>query len=100
MPEEISLPTLRAELASLELRIVDRLTLALAVKADTIHVEQLESRVHTLEVWQATRLHTPDVLSDQEKRITKLERFRYAVPGVAVISAVIAVLMFAERYVT
>src|SRR5262245_60189201 len=57
LPERItvSVETLRGELAQLELRLVDRLTSALAQKADLAHIDQLETRVNSLELSRASR---------------------------------------------
>jgi hypothetical protein len=90
--ERISLSreTLRAELSQLELRLVDRLTSALSTKADSAIVEQIDKRVDALELSRAAREHLADDVTETDRRVTKLERFRYAVPSVAVISALAA----------
>lgn len=90
--ERISLSreTLRAELSQLELRLVDRLTSALSTKADSAIVEQIDKRVDALELSRASREKLPEEVATVERRVTKLERFRYAIPSVAVISALAA----------
>lgn len=95
MPDEITLSreTLRAELAQLELRLVDRLTQALDGKADHAVVEAQNQRITVLELSRAARETLPTEINDVEKRVTRLERFRYAVPSVAALSAVAAIVM-------
>lgn len=102
MPDDeqaISLSTLRAELIALELRIVDRLTVALAVKADAMHVEQLDTRLTQLEIWRAGRERTPETLLDHDRRIGKLERYRYAIPSAALLSLGIAALALINAFI-
>lgn len=92
MPDEITLSreTLRAELAQLELRLVDRLSAALDGKADHAIVEQQELRIRTLEESRASRETLPQDLAQLETRLGRLERWRYAVPGSAAIAALAA----------
>lgn len=92
----ISREALRAELTKLELRIVDRLTQALEKKADHSAVEALESRVQGLELSRAERTHMQGDLSEFSVRLSRLERFRYAIPSVGVISLIasLAVLLY------
>lgn len=91
----VSEDKLDAKLARLELSLVDRITKALDVKADQAYVEQLHARIHTAEATiQATALLIPafkDAADDVEERIRGLERFRYAIPSAAVISAAAAI---------
>jgi hypothetical protein len=82
--------TLRAELGQLELRLVDRLAGALESKADAKVVEQHDARIVSLELSRAAREAMPNDLADQDKRITSLERFRYAVPSVAMVSLLVS----------
>lgn len=88
----LSRETLRAELSQLELRLVDRLQKALAEKADHATVDVLNQRVQALELSRAARESMPSQVHDIDKRLTRLERFRYAIPSVAVIGAVVAVV--------
>lgn len=92
----ISREALRAELSQLELRIVDRLTQALEKKADHFAVEALELRVQGLELSRAERTHMSGDMSEIAIRLTRLERFRYAVPGVGVLSLIVTlgILLF------
>lgn len=92
----ISREALRAELTQLELRIVDRLTQALEKKADHSAVEALESRVQGLELSRAERTHMSGDLSEFAIRLSRLERFRYAVPSVGVLSLLVtlAILLY------
>ena len=94
----ISLDTLRAELAQLELRIVDRLTGALDKKADQAHVDGIEGRVAGLELTRAEQVHLPKEISEARDRITKLERFRYAVPSISALSLLVAIALAASQY--
>lgn len=95
----VSLEKLRAELGELELRIVDRINDALDKKADQAVIEQLDQRVQSLELSRAAREHITAEVSDQNDRINKLERFRYAVPSVAFIS-MLATLVMVAYYLT
>lgn len=69
----LSRETLRAELAQMELRLVDRLTNALAAKADSSVVDQLETRIGSLELSRAQRENMPSELADIARRLTKIE---------------------------
>jgi hypothetical protein len=91
--ERISLSreTLRAELSQLELRLVDRLTNALSTKADGAVVDQLDKRVYQLELIRAAREHLAADQVETERRVTKLERFRYAMPSAAMLATLAAV---------
>lgn len=82
----VSVETLRAELGALELRLVDRINDALDKKADQAVLEQLERRVASLELSRAERQHMPGQLVSFEERLTRLERFRNAVPSAAVLA--------------
>ena len=69
----LSRETLRAELAGMELRLVDRLTNALAVKADSSVVAQLEARIGSLELSRAQRENMPTDLADITRRVQQIE---------------------------
>lgn len=92
-PDRISLSreTLRAELGALELRLVDRITTALATKAEMAVVDQIDSRVTTLELSRAAREHLVNDYNELERRVVKVERFRLAFPSSSVLSAAAAV---------
>jgi hypothetical protein len=98
----VSEDKLDAKLARLELSLVDRITKALDVKADQAYVEQLHTRIHTVEgTLQATALLIPafkDTADDVEARLRGLEKFRYAIPGAAVLSAATAVVFAVHTY--
>lgn len=81
--ERISLSreTLRAELSQLELRLVDRITTALATKADNAVVAALDSRVQALELSRASREHLATDLPDLDKRVSSLEQSRNEASG-------------------
>jgi hypothetical protein len=85
--------TLRAELGQLELRLVDRLAQSLEAKADAKVVEQHDARINSLELSRAARERMPVDLSEQDKRISSLERFRYAFPSAAILSLVVSVII-------
>jgi hypothetical protein len=89
--EELTRETLRAELNGLELRLVDRLSVALALKADTSVVQQHDARLGALEASRSAREHLANDIKDIESRLGPLERFRYAVPSAAILSVVVAV---------
>ena len=88
----VSRDALRAELSSLELRLVDRITLALEGKADAHAVEAVRTRIHSLESSAAAATLLLKQLSDQEARLRALERFRYAVPSTALLALAVSVL--------
>ena len=75
----------------MELRLIDRLTAALAQKADLHHLEQLEARVQSLELSRASRENHAQVIGEQGVEIEKLKRFRYAFPSVAFLSLLLGV---------
>lgn len=102
----LSRETLRAELAQMELRLVDRITLALATKADMGIVDQLDKRVQDLEISRASREHLERDFHELEKRVTfneqskadkdeveGLTRFRYAFPSATVVSSLAALAL-------
>lgn len=99
MENGIDRETLRAELGALELRLVDRLSEALTSKADAKVVEQHDARINSLELSRAARETMPTDISEIDKRVTTLERFRYAVPSVAVLS-LLCTLVLTVYYVT
>lgn len=89
--------TLRAELAALELRIVDRLTAALEHKADKAALDAALREIDSLKLLAAGRTHLPESVNDHERRLTALERFRWAVPSTAVISTLVALGITAQQ---
>lgn len=93
MAEGIDRETLRAELGALELRLVDRLAGALESKADAKVVEQHDARISSLELSRAARENMPSDVSEIDRRVTVLERFRYAVPSAAVLSLVASIVI-------
>lgn len=93
MDQGIDREVLRAELGQLELRLVDRLADALKSKADSKVVEQHDARISSLELSRAARENMPTDLSEQDKRISSLERFRYAFPSVAVLSLLVSIAL-------
>jgi hypothetical protein len=92
-PDKISVSreALRADLSDLELRIVDRLSEELEKKADRSIVDQLDKRVDDLVVSRASREHLPAEVLELTKRVGDLERFRTAIPSVAVLSLLVSV---------
>lgn len=93
--EGIDRQTLRAELGDLELRLVDRLSEALTSKADAKVVEQHDARINSLELSRAARENMPADLTDMDRRVENLERFRYAIPSVAVLSLICTIALTA-----
>lgn len=93
MDNGIDRETLRAELGQLELRLVDRLAGALESKADSKLVEQHDARIASLELSRAARENLPIEIGEHEKRIGRLERWRYAWPSTAVIGVVVSIGM-------
>lgn len=94
----VSRETLRAELAGLELRLVDRLTYALEHKADRALLESTLERVKALELSRAERAHMAQELVEIQKTVKHLERFRWAVPSTAVISLAITVGLLIQQH--
>jgi hypothetical protein len=98
----VSEDKLDAKLARLELNLVDRITTALDAKADQAYVAQLHARIHTAEATlQATAMLLPafkETADDVEKRIRGLERFRYAIPSAAFLSAIAATFLAIYTY--
>lgn len=85
--------TLKAELAQMELRLVRSLTDALAHKADSAVVVEMDKRIQGLETTRAAREGLPAEVLDLGKRVNALEKFRYAVPSVAFISMVLSMIL-------
>lgn len=85
--------TLKAELAQMELRLVRSLTDALSHKADVTVVAEMDKRVQGLETSRAERAQMPAEVNDLNKRVTALEKFRYAVPSVAFVSMVLSMIL-------
>lgn len=85
--------TLKAELAQMELRLVRSLTDALAHKADANVVSEMDKRLQGLETSRAERASIPAEVTELNKRVTALERFRYAVPSVAFVSMVLSMIL-------
>lgn len=94
----VSVETLRSELAQLELRLVDRLTAALAQKADLAEIHQLEQRVQSLELSRASREGQAEIITEHAREIEKFKRFRYAFPGVSFVSLCLAGLALYLQY--
>jgi hypothetical protein len=69
----LSTETLRAELNGLELRLVDRLTRALELKADVGVVATLSDRITSLELTRASREHLVPDLSGLQQRVAVVE---------------------------
>lgn len=90
--EGIDRETLRAELGQLELRLVDRLAGALESKADSKVVEQHDARISSLELSRAAREEMPRDMTVLSERIGKLERWRYAFPGVSVLALAVSAI--------
>ncbi len=87
----VSEDKLDSKLAALELRLVDRITQALEAKADEAVVRQIRDRLHLAEGSIQAYAFLVPTTKDIEDRTRRLERFRYAVPSAAVISAVAAI---------
>lgn len=96
---EVSRDTLRAELSALELRIVDRVTQALSTKADQAHIDALQSRVASLEQTRASREYLVGELLTLGGKVAALERFRYSIPSLALLIAIIALADAIYRFV-
>lgn len=86
----VSRETLRAELTDLKLDLIDRINQALSTKADGAVVVEHDKRITQLELSRASREHMPAEILDLTKRISSLERFRYAWPSAAILSALAA----------
>jgi hypothetical protein len=77
----------------MELRLVDRINAALSTKADAVVVDQVEKRVGALEITKASRESLPSEILELTKRVSALEKFRYAVPSAAILSLVASVAL-------
>lgn len=99
-PERItvSVETLRAELAQLELRMYERITSALSQKADVLHLEQLEARVQSLELSRAARESMGEVVTELVREAEQNKRLRYAIPSVAFLALCLAAFSLALNY--
>jgi hypothetical protein len=82
----------------MELRLVDRLTIALDYKADASVVAEMDKRIVQLELSQATRINLPVDVGKQGVRLDKLERWRYGVPSLAGLAALAAILLTLHAY--
>lgn len=89
----VSRETLRAELTDLKLDLIDRINQALSTKADSAVVSEYDKRITQLEMSKAAREGMPAELLDLTKRVSSLEKFRYAVPSAAIISTLTAVII-------
>lgn len=96
----VSTETLRAELAQLELRLYDRLSLALAQKADLAHIEQLETRVQSLELSRASRESHAKTLGEHAVEIERLKRWRYGFPSLALVGLALSAVAVYLAYFT
>lgn len=93
--EGIDRETLRAELGSLELRLVDRLSDALISKADAKVVEQHDARINALELSRAARENMPTDIAEIDKRVDRLERLRWAIPSTGVLMVILTGILTA-----
>jgi hypothetical protein len=96
----VSRDALRADLADLELRLVDRLSARLDEKADSIVLDAVRARVHALEGTTATMGLLVTQFGDQEGRLRSLERFRYAFPATSVLALTVATATLAFHLLT
>ena len=95
----LSRETLRAELSQLELRLVDRLTNALELKADNATVDEMKKQLASLEKSRSAREHLATDVQDLERRIAALEKFRYAWPSLALLGVVAMFLTVAYYFI-
>lgn len=94
----VSRETLRAELSQMELRLVDRLTLALEHKADAAVVSEMDKRLVQLELSKASREHIPAEVAVLGTRLDRIERWRYGMPSLAALAALAAILLTIHAY--
>jgi hypothetical protein len=87
----VSEDKLDAKLAGLELRLVDRLTRAIEVKADAAVVEAIQGRLRLVEGTLQGLTYIGEEQRNQRTEIDALQRFRYAVPSVALLSLIVAI---------
>ena len=95
----LSRETLRAELSQLELRLVDRLTNALELKADNSTVAEMQKQIASLENSRSAREHLAHDMMDLERRVGGLEKFRYAWPSLALLGVIAMFLTVAYYFV-
>lgn len=79
---------LDAALAKLELRFVRQVQEAVKTKADATVVAQHDERLKSLEESRAAREHLTNDLLEVERRVSQLEKFRYAWPSLALLGVV------------
>lgn len=84
----VSRDTLRAELNDLKVDLIDRINEALATKADARIVDEYDKRITQLEMSKAAREGLPAEILDLTKRVSALEKFRYAWPSLALLGVV------------
>lgn len=85
--------TIKAELAQMELRLVRSMTDAMNHKADSSVVNEMDKRMQSLERSREARETIPNEIVDLQKRMTALEKFRYAVPSVAFVSMILSMIL-------
>lgn len=89
----MSRETLRAELTDLKIDLIDRLTAALSTKADGAVVVEHDKRITQLELSKASREHMPTEILELTKRVSSLEKFRYAFPTAAFLSVLTSIVL-------
>jgi len=69
-----------------DIRAID---IKLESKADRTRVHELANEINVVKLERATEKRLMEVLPDHEARLRGLERFRYAVPSVAVLAFIV-----------
>lgn len=82
----------RADIRSIDIKLEG--------KADRTRVHELANELNVIKLERATEKRLTEILPDHETRLRGLERFRYAIPSVAVlgfiVTAITAVFTFAH----
>lgn len=79
----VSEDKLDAKLASLELRLVDRITGALEAKADAAVVKELREKVHALQGTVQAVAHLPGEVTKLVESVASLQESRAAAEGLS-----------------
>jgi hypothetical protein len=90
----VSRDALRAELNELKVDLIDRINHSLSTKADEAVVQEHDKRITQLEISQAGRAQMPDQILELNSRLDALEKFRWSVPSIALISVMLLVYYY------
>lgn len=78
---------------------VRSLKLEMESKADRVRVHELANEIHRVTLERALDTRLMEALPDHEIRLRGLERFRYAIPSVAVLGFLVAAVTAATTLI-